>query len=77
MTEVQYTGDEDVRPFDETSKRRDLASRHGTRWLPSRRRQACDRRRHAAAVPRRLAGGTARFPGFQRRLTTRYSTGSP
>ena len=50
-------GDVEVRPFDETSKRRDSASRRGTRWLSLRRQQACDRRRRAAAVPRRQAGG--------------------
>ena len=36
-------GDVEVRPFDETSKRRDSASRRGTRWLSLRRQQACDR----------------------------------
>ena len=50
-------GDVEVRPFDETSKRRDSASRRGTRWLSLRRQQACDRHRRAAAVPRRQAGG--------------------
>ena len=50
-------GDVEVRPFDETSKRRDSASRRGTRWLSLRRQQACDRRRRAVAGPRRQAGG--------------------